>query len=292
MGNIRIGAKLPVFGPIVEEVPLGEAARRAEEAGFDSVWASDHVVMVRQTDSAYPFSQDGDMTWKPAEPRFDALISMGVASATTERVEIGVAVLIAAMRNPVVLAKQLATLDFVSGGRSVAGVGAGWLAEEFAVMQTPFDGRGARLNDWIDIFRDCGTGTPRPHSHDHYEMPDGVLCYPTPVREIPILIGGMSKAALRRAGRRGDGWLAFQRAESVDFSALVAGVELMQAQASEAGRQASRVVVRLTGPTELAAGVLPDLAAIGVTDVIVDIDWRSDDGPEQTLDTVRNGAPQ
>ena len=287
MSELRIGAKLPEFGPIVNEIPLGDAARRAEDAGFDSVWASDHIVMVSETASTYPYSRDGDLTWDPAQPRFDAVVSMAVAATATERVDVGVAVMIAALRNPLVLATQLATLDTVSRGRIVFGVGAGWLAEEFAALEVPFASRGSRLNEWIDIARDCWTGTPRGQSYEHYTLPNGVLCYPTPVHEIPILVGGMSPAALRRAGQRGDGWLAFQRADSVDLAALEAGVETIRKEAAARGRNAPRIVVRLTGSLELSARAVRDLAAVGVNEVIVEVDWRSSTGPHHTLETLR-----
>lgn len=287
MNKIRIGTTLPVFGPIVDEVPLRDAARRAEDAGFDSVWASDHVVMIRGATSSYPYSRDGEVTWDPTQSRFDALVSMAIAVAVTRRVEVGVAVLIAALRNPLVLAKQLATLDVVSGGRVIAGVGAGWLAEEFKALEVPFDSRGTRLNEWIDIVRDCWTGTPRAHSYQHYEIPDGVLCYPTPVRSIPILVGGMSPAALHRAGQRGDGWIAFQRADSIDLATLAAGIEAIRTQARVAGRVASRAVVRLAGPVELVARAVPNLASIGITEVIVEVDWQSDSGPQDAVKSLR-----
>lgn len=168
----------------------------------------------------------------------------------------------------------------------VVEVGAGWLAEEFEALQAPFDSRGTRLDEWIDIARDCWTGTPRGHSYQHYELLDDVLCYPTPVRDIPSLVGGMSGPALGRAGRRGDGWLAFQSAGSVDIAALAAGMELFRKRASDADRKAPRAVVRLTGPLELAARAMPDLASIGISEVIVEVDWQSERGPEQTLETL------
>jgi probable F420-dependent oxidoreductase len=287
MSELRIGAKLPEFGPIVNEVPLSDAARRAEAAGFDSVWASDHIVMVRETASTYPYSRDGDLTWDPAQPRFDAVVSMTVAATATERVEVGVAVMIAALRNPLVLATQLATLDVVSRGRVVFGVGAGWLAEEFEALEVPFETRGSRLNEWIEIARDCWTGTPAGRTYEHYTLPEGVLCYPTPVHDIPILVGGMSPAALKRAGRRGDGWLAFQRADAVDLAALEAGMNTIRREAGALGRVAPRMVVRLTGPLDLSARAVPRLEAIGVTEVIVETDWRSETEPQRTHDTLR-----
>ncbi len=288
---MRFGAKLPDFGPKVYEFPMVESARRAEEAGFDSVWVSDHVVMLRETNSAYPYSKDGVITWDPAAARFDAIVSMSTAAAATERVEVGVAVLIAAMRNPLVLAKQLATLDVVSGGRVVLGTGAGWLREEFEALQVPFESRGSRLNEWIDILRECWSGEPTTLEYQNYRLPEGILCHPTPLHDIPILVGGMSQHALRRAGERGDGWLAFQRADTVDVAALRAGMDQCRTFAQSAGRvRPLRTIVRITGPLPAVVQHLKPLADIGVSDVIVEADWLADDGPRQTLEALRNAV--
>jgi probable F420-dependent oxidoreductase len=290
MDHIRIGAKLPVFGPIVHEVHLADAARRAEEAGFDSVWVSDHVVMVQQSRSKYPYSEDGAITWDAAHPRFDAIVALTMAATATRHLDVGVAILLAALRNPLILAKQLATLDVVSHGRIIIGTGAGWLAEEFEAVGVPFETRGKRLDEWIDIMHDVWTGRPQEASYEHYEMPGGLLSYPTPEHEIPILVGGMSKAALRRAGRRGDGWLAFQRASDLDLVALEEGMDLMRATAAALGRPAGRTVVRLTGPLEDAAAALPVLTSIGIDEVIIEVDWLAPDGPERTLERMRSDA--
>ncbi len=290
MHHIRIGAKLPVFGPIVHEVHLADAARRAEEAGFDSVWVSDHVVMVQESRSKYPYSEDGAITWDAAHPRFDAIVALTMAATATSRVDVGVAILLAALRNPLILAKQLATLDVVSHGRIIVGTGAGWLAEEFDAVGVPFETRGKRLDEWIEIMHDVWTGRPQARSYVHYEMPGGLLSYPTPEHEIPILIGGMSQAAVRRAGRLGDGWLAFQRAGDLDVPALETGLAVMRDSAAAAGRPAGRAVVRLTGPIDDAAVALPTLAAVGIDEVIVEVDWLLPDGPERTLEQMRLGA--
>lgn len=290
MDKIRIGAKLPVFGPIVHEVHLADAARRAEEAGFDSIWVSDHVVMVQQSRSKYPYSDDGAITWDAAHPRFDAIVALTVAATATTHIDVGVAILLAALRNPLILAKQLATLDVVSHGRIIVGTGVGWLAEEFEAVGVPFETRGRRLDEWIEIMHDVWTGRPRAASYEHYEMPGGMLSYPTPQHEIPLLIGGMSKAALRRAGRLGDGWLAFQRAGDLDVPALETRLEVMRQTATAAGRPGGRAVVRLTGPLNAAAAALPALAAIGIDEVIIEVDWLSPDGPERTLERMRRGT--
>jgi probable F420-dependent oxidoreductase len=290
MDHLRIGAKLPVFGPIVYEVHLADAARRAEVAGFDSVWVSDHVVMVQQSRTRYPYSADGAITWDAAQPRFDAIVALTMAATATTHVDVGVAILLAALRNPLILAKQLATLDVVSHGRIIIGTGAGWLAEEFEAVGVPFASRGKRLDEWIEIMHDVWTGRPQEASYEHYEVPGGLLSYPTPEHEIPILIGGMSKAALRRAGRLGNGWLAFQRAGELDIPALEAGMGLMQETAADQGRPAGRTVVRLTGSLDDAAAALPALAGIGIDEVIIEVDWLSPDGPERTLERMRSSA--
>jgi probable F420-dependent oxidoreductase len=285
---LRIGAKLPSSGPLARHTPLLESARLAEEAGFDSVWVSDHVVMLRDHSSPYPFSADGRMTWDPADPWHDPLIAMAMCAAVTERVEIGVAVLIVPLRNPVILAKQLASLDALSGGRVVVGAGAGWLAEEFEALDSSFQTRGERLDEWIEIIRDCWTGEPRPREYRHYRMPDGVLSYPTPAHEIPILIGGMTPAAIRRAGRVGDGWVALQHVDEIDLDTLGAGIAAIADEAARHGRTIpDRTVIRVAGPTPSVARLLPELQKVGVTDVVVDVSWDSA-GPRRTVEILRS----
>jgi probable F420-dependent oxidoreductase len=193
----------------------------------------------------------------------------------TERATIGTAVLVLPLRHPIVVAKQLASLDACSQGRLRLGVGAGWLREEFDALAVPFDGRGSRLEEWLSLLRDCWTGTPPARTATHYALPAGVLCYPTPAHEIPFLVGGHSKAALRRAGRLGDGWLAQQSLDGIDTSEIEAAAGLMRTAARDAGRDAGRleVVLRLvdsTGRSDEVAEHLPALAHAGVDEVIVD----------------------
>lgn len=286
---IRIGAKLPSSGPLARHVPLLESARVAEEAGFDSVWVSDHVVMLRQASSPYPFSPDGKMAWDPEDPWYDSVVALAACAAVTERVEIGVAVLIVPLRNPVVLAKQLASLDALSGGRLVVGAGAGWLAEEFEALDTSFETRGQRLDEWIEIIRDCWTGEPTPREYRHYRIPEGILSYPTPAHPVPILIGGMTPAAIRRAGRIGDGWVALQHVDELDVDALAEAIRAIEAEAERYRRPSpGRTVVRMPGPAASVAKRLADLAEIGVTDLVVDVSW-DDDEPRRTLEMLKSG---
>ena len=254
---MRIGAKLPNSGPLPLELGIPSMAAALERAGFDSLWVSDHIVMPETIESRYPFAADGRATWPTDTPYIEALIALALAAAATETVRLGTAALVLPQRNPVELAKQAASIDVASGGRLELGVGAGWLAEEFAALNVPFAKRGARMDEWIAILRECWTGRTNARSSEFYELPEGTQCLPTP-HGIPVLIGGHSPAALRRA-RANDGWLAQQDADKLDPEAL---------------RHDGRVVLRIVGSLgreDLVAERLRELEAAGVGEVIVDV---------------------
>lgn len=286
---MRIGAKLPNSGALPLEIGVPAMASALEEAGFDSLWVSDHIVLPREIRSRYPFAEDGRATWPTDTPYLDALIALALAAAATERVRLGTAVLVLPMRNPVELAKQAASIDVASGGRLELGVGAGWLAEEFAALNVPFERRGARLEEWIAIARACWTGAPDARASAHYDLPADVLCLPTPAHDIPILIGGHSPVALRRTGRVGDGWLGQQAAGALDPDALHAEIAtIADAAAGAKPRTVLRIVESLGRPDVVAAN-LPALAAAGVDEVIVDVPVDRD-GAARDLEILRAGV--
>lgn len=276
-----LGARLPHTGDEAADPGMPAMARAIEAAGFDSLWVSDHIVMPEEIRAPYPFAADGVVRWPTAVDWYDALISLALAAAVTERVTLGTAVLVLPLRHPVELAKQAASLDAASGGRLVLGVGAGWLHDEFEALGVPFEGRGGRLAEWMAIARACWTGRPPEHRSERYHLPAGTLCLPTPTRgTIPFLLGGHSRAALRRAGRVGDGWLGQQDAAALDAGEVGAAIAVMRDAATERGRDADRlrVVLRIVGSTGRAAEVarhLPALARAGVQEVIVDLDWEA-----------------
>ena len=268
---MRVGAKLPNSGALPAERGIARMASVLESSGFASVWVSDHVVMPATVRSSYPYADDGVATWATDDPWYDSIIALAMAAAVTDRVELGTAVLVLPQRNPVVLAKQVASLDRLAGGRVVLGVGAGWLAEEFAALATPFESHGSRTDEWIDVLRACWTGRPAAFDGVHYQLPADVVCEPTPARAVPILVGGTTPPALRRARHRGDGWLGIQPADAIDVGALEAAVAVLD--------RSARKVLRIVGSARLGervAAALPDLAAAGITDVVVDVDWDAD----------------
>jgi probable F420-dependent oxidoreductase len=277
---MRIGAKLPNSGPLPLTTGIPTMARTLEAAGFDSVWVSDHIVLPETIASHYPFAEDGRATWATDTPYVDALIALALAAAATERVRIGTAVLVLPLRNPVQFAKQAASIDAASGGRLELGVGAGWLEEEFAALGVPFERRGARMVEWIRLARDLWTGRPEGRTSGFYELPDGVLCLPVPAHPIPLLIGGHSAIALKRAGRDGDGWLAQQDGDALDPEDIARCVATIAAARPAAATEPPRVVLRIVkslGNLETIARALPELEAAGVGEVIVDVGFDGDE---------------
>lgn len=282
---LRIGAKLPNSGPVSER-GVAALARSLEAAGFDSLWVSDHIVLPRAIESRYPFAADGRATWPSDTPYIDALIALALAAAVTERVALGTAVLVVPLRQPVVAAKQLASIDVQSGGRLRLGVGAGWLEEEFEALEVPFATRGSRFEEWLELVRACWTGAPPAHHGQHYSLPPDVLCLPAPASRVPVLVGGHSRAALRRAGRLGDGWLGQQSLGALDTDELRAARATAEAERAGGGFQVVLRIVEAAGRLDELARQLPALEAAGVDEVIVDVDWSGEE-PAAQLERLR-----
>lgn len=279
---VALGAKVPNSGPLPGRLGIGLMAAALESAGFESLWVSDHVVMPAEVRSPYPFAADGKPNWPSDTPYYDAVVAMTLIAAATNTARIGPAVLVLPQREPVVLAKQLASLDVLSRGRIELGIGAGWLAEEFAALDVPFDTRGSRFVEWISLLRACWTGSPEAHAGDHYDLPAGVLTRPTPAHRIPLYVGGHSPVALRRAATLADGWLAQQSALAMDPLDLARGRQAMAVAAEKAGTDPARLrlVLRLVDSTGRCADVgraLPALAEAGVDEIIIDADWERPD---------------
>ncbi len=289
--SIRIGAKLPHSGPLPARLGLNRMAARLEAAGFDSMWVSDHVVFPHEVRSRYPFAADGRVTWRVDVDYIEPVIALSAISAATSRAELGTSVLILPMRNPVLFAKQAACIDVLSRGRLVLGVGAGWLREEFDALAANFEERGSILEEWLEIARACWTGSAGPYEGRHYRLPEAIYCRPVPERVPPVLIGGMSRAALERAGRIADGWVAQFSLEDLSEDVLATGLATMQAAA--ATQKTFRAVVRITAAPNRVAEVASRLRSLrdaGATDVVVDVDWEDDDGEARASEALRSAV--
>lgn len=183
-----------------------ELARHAERVGFDSVWGGEHVIRPTEISSAYPYTKDGAMPGDTDTAIPDPLIWLAYVAAAAPTLRLGTCILIVPQRNPVVLAKELATLDSLTGGRVELGLGVGWLEEEFQAIGVPWKKRGARNDEYVAAMKALWAG---PHAEFHGEFVDfePVTCSPRPVNgTIPILVGGDTPAAVRRAARIADGY--------------------------------------------------------------------------------------
>ena len=190
----------------IDHTDAMDICRRAEAAGFESLWGGEHVILPSSIDSRYPYTADGKIPAQPETPIPDPLIWLAFAAAAAPTMRLGTCILIVPQRNPLVLAKELATLDRLSGGRVELGLGVGWLREEFEALGVPWERRGARNDEYIEAMRALWAG---PHAEFHGEFVDfpPVTCSPRPVQSrIPVIVGGDSDAAISRAVRLADGY--------------------------------------------------------------------------------------
>jgi probable F420-dependent oxidoreductase len=183
-------------------------AVHAEKVGFESVWTFEHVMVPVDYASKYPYSADGKMGATPETNFVDPLIALAAIAASTKRVRLGTGVNILPQTNALYLAKQAASLDFVSGGRLMLGLGVGWLEEEFAALGVPFERRGARADDYLAALRKVWSGDVVEHESEFLHW-KGFKSFPLPVQNpLPLVIGGSKGKAFERVARYGDGWYA------------------------------------------------------------------------------------
>lgn len=218
-----------------------EMSRAAEAAGFESVWTVEHTVFPDDYESTYPYDPSGKMAMKAHTPLPDPLIWLTWVAAHTEKLRIATGILILPQRNPLVLAKTLATMDDLSGGRLELGVGVGWLREEFEALGVPFGGRGRRTDEYIEAMRALWDGNHAEYSGEFVDFA-GVSVNPKPAHgRVPIHIGGHTEAAARRAGRLGDGFVPGE-------GNLPGLLEVMRTSANEAGRDPEGIEITSSHP--------------------------------------------
>jgi probable F420-dependent oxidoreductase len=205
---MQIGFNLPNSGPLSGVASMTEIATQGEAMGFDYLTMTDHVVLPDTKAPGYPYSESGEFYEAAPTERHEQLIGMAYVAAKTTRIRLVAAVLVVPHRPAVLAAKMLATLDVLSGGRLVVGIGAGWLKTEFdAVVTTPFPERGAVTDEYIDAFRVLWTERA-PRFAGRYTKFDAIVFEPKPVQHPhpPIWVGGESGPAVRRAARVGNLW--------------------------------------------------------------------------------------
>ena len=260
---MKFGLRYCNTGRYIDPAKAVELVQAGEEAGFESAWTVEHTVVPEGYQSAYPYSDDGKMAGGQDDvPLPDPLIWMAYAAAATKRIKLATGIMILPQHNPVVAAKQIATLDYMSGGRVLLGIGVGWMREEFDAIGTPFDDRGPRTDDYVGAMRALW-GQEKASYHGDFASFDNIYCRPQPVNgSVPIIVGGHSRPAARRAGRLGDGFFP-ARGAPADLIAIA------RESAVEHGRDPNALEVTTSLPDDLDD--IPAMAAAGVTRLLVPV---------------------
>ncbi len=274
---MKFGLRYINTGRYVDPAQAIELVQAGEEAGFESAWTVDHVVVPEGYESAYPYSDDGRMAGGVNDiPLPDPLIFMSFLASVTSRIKLATGILIVPQRNPVVTAKQVATLDHLSGGRILLGIGVGWLEEEFNAIGTPFGDRGRRTDEYVAAMRELWS-SDSPTFDGEFVHFKNAHCRPQPSGgAVPVIVGGHSKAAARRAGRLGDGFFPARGASAELF-------DLVRQSAAENGRDPADIELTASLPDDLDQ--IPEMAKLGVSRLLVPVT------PMMGLDnTIRNVA--
>jgi probable F420-dependent oxidoreductase len=240
---------------------FAQLARDCEQLGFESIWTVEHVV-IPNPHMPYPGSRDGSMPGGDEVPIPDPLIPLAYAAAITTRLKFSTGVIILPQRHPLYLAKQLATLDLLSKGRMMVGIGSGWMKEEFEAVDVAFNVRGARTDESIQAMRAIWDDVATFHGK-HFHFHD-VKSFPKPIQKggIPIHVGGHSPAAARRAGKYGDGFFP----TVTDPAKLKEMFGLVRDEAKKAGRNPD--AIEFSAMAAPKAESLKALAAVGVSRVV------------------------
>lgn len=278
MTAVRVGVHLPQWKTAsYPRDAVVRFARCAEEAGLDSVWVADHIAFPLQTQSAYPGKS---MPYGPEDGLLEALTTLAVVAGATSRIGLGTSVLVPPLREPLLLAKTTASLDYLSGGRLELGVGAGWLEAEFAAVGVDFSQRGHRLDEQLEVLTQLWMQGRGDYDGSHVRFPF-VVSEPRPVRTAgpPLWIGGMSERALARVVRHGHGWHTVgTRSED-----LAAGRRRLEDLAQSAGRDPSTILVSTTSRfpknAEGFSARLDQLSSLGVDQVVLGL-------PEGSVDEM------
>lgn len=275
---MKFGLLFVNTGEFVQPDGIRGLASAAEAAGIESLWTVEHVLVPTGYRSRYPYSKTGRMPGREDMPIPDPLVWLGYAAAVTTTLKLATGVLILPQRQPAYAAKQLATLDVLSGGRAIAGVGVGWLAEEFAAVGVPFEERGARTDESIQALRSLWSPRAEPFRGRFYRW-EAVESNPRPVRPegIPIVVGGHSAPAARRAARLGDGF--FPARGSPEELARLFGI--VREECERIGRDPAEVELVCGGRVRTPEDLEP-YAALGVSRLVVS-------PPAQDVDGLRRG---
>ncbi|MCP5056207.1 MAG: LLM class F420-dependent oxidoreductase [bacterium] len=275
---------IPVnVGPDRPEAIVG-LAQKAVNVGLESVWTFEHAMVPTDYQSKYPYSADGKMGATPETSFIDPLIALTLVAAHTESLRLGTGVNILPQANPLLLAKQAASLDLVSKGRFMLGVGIGWLREEFDAMGVPFERRGARFDDYVSAMRKVWSKEVVEHESDFLHW-TGFKSHPNPVQDpFPVIIGGVKGKAFERVAKYGQGWFA----PTPQLDVLESQLEKLGEACAAEGRDLSSVEVTAMWFPALGLDSIAKFTDLGVERLVIPVPALGQGNPVENLDKLGN----
>jgi len=227
---------LPTASPMTTSALLDTVAEGAEARDIGTIWVGEHVVLFGDYESRYPYAEDGRIPAPPGSGLLEPMITLTYLAARTTSVRLGTAMLLLPQRNPVYVAKEVSTLDWLSGGRVDLGIGVGWLKEEFDALNVAWERRGHRTDEYLEVLRTLWTDDTSSYRGELYDLPPCEM-YPKPIQQPhpPLHVGGETQPALRRAARYSQGWHTFNRSPEQ----LAAGLAELDEHLEAAGRHRS-----------------------------------------------------
>lgn len=275
---MKYGFTLPGRGPMATPENMGTIARHGESLGYDCLLTGDHIVVPRNISSRYPYSEGGEFPGSASGESMEQLTVLSFLAGQTRTIRLGTSVMIVPHRNPLVAAKALATLDVLSQGRVILGIGVGWMQEEFEALELPpFEERGEVTDEYIHAFKELWT-SDNPSFQGKYCRFSDISFLPKPVQKPhpPIWVGGESRSALRRTARLGDAWCPLgtnPQFPMADPEQLAAGMERLARYARSEGRDPAEieVIYRLNydGDPEHMAGDIRRYEQMGISQLVV-----------------------
>ncbi len=290
---MKVGVGSVGLGPFSSPEAMGHLAQTAERCGFESVWAPDHSAIPDPHQSKCPYTPDGEIPGGPHAPLCEPITALSYVAALTSKIKLGTGIMILPQRHPFYVAKELATLDLVSKGRAILGIGSGWCSEEFEALGLNFHERGKRTDEAMQALRSLWREDPSSFKGTHFNF-ERIRSFPKPVQKggVPIVVGGHSRAAARRAARFGDGFYPLTPivgidVTTIDFLQEIKGlIALLREECAKVGRNSDGF--------DISTGAAPDLDMIkrledfGVTRVFTNSAATDRDGVTRWAEQVGN----
>ena len=263
---MKIGV-IPINIGVQAGEQIVQIAQLAESLGYESVWTFEHVIVPVDYESKYPYNDSGKMGAPPETNFVDPLIALTAVAASTSTIRLGTGVNILSQVNPIYIAKQAASLDFMSNGRFMLGVGIGWLKEEFEALGVPFERRGARFDDYVEGMRKIWSGDVVEHQSDFISW-SNFKSFPLPIQNpFPVVMGGIKGKIFERIAKYGNGWYA----PAGDPAELKGHLESLRRACDAIGRDMSEIEITCMWPGRGGNEFLRQLAEVGVHRVVVPV---------------------